>query len=60
MTKEELRSLIPIESMVYSKKENVGYTFMGIDKNGKYQLYGLPCAYDEYIMLNSFKIDKTQ
>lgn len=58
MTKEELKSLIPRKTMVYSKQDNVGYTFMGINTDGKYQLCGLPYGYDECVMMNSFKINK--
>ncbi len=44
MTKEELESLIPRKTMIYS--------------NGKYQLCGLPYGYDECVMMNSFEINK--
>lgn len=54
ITKEQLDSLVPRETMIYAKSDNVGYTFMGIDDNGKYLLYGVPNGYSNYIIMDCF------
>lgn len=56
MTKEELNNLIPRETMVYAKRDGVGYTFMHITEDGDYQLCGLPYPYPKNIMLDCFEI----
>ena len=56
MTKEQLKNLIPRKTMVYAKGDGVGYTFMGINPDGKYQLCGLPFGYENYIIMNCFEI----
>lgn len=62
MTRTELDSLIPNKSMVYAKRDDVGYTFLGIDANGKYRLCGMPFGYEDYIIMNSFyvKVDRDE
>lgn len=56
MTKEQLENLVPRMTIVYAKRDGVGYTFMGVNPDGKYQLCGLPFGYDDDIMMNSFEI----
>ena len=56
MTKEQFESLIPRESMVYNIRDGVGYTFMGVDKNGYCRLSGLPVEYEDYLIISCFEI----
>lgn len=55
MTREELLALTPKETMVYRKSDGVGYTFMGIDEDGKYMLSGMP-SYEDYLMMSCFEL----
>lgn len=55
MKKEELKNLIPGKTMVYRKRDGVGYTFIGVDENGNYKLCGMP-AYEKCIMLECFEV----
>ena len=57
MTKEQLNILEPHKTMVYPKSEgkSVQYMFMGVDKDGKYQLCGMS-SYEDYIMMDCFEV----
>lgn len=58
MTKQELAQLIPKESMIYSKREGktVQWMYMGRNKDGTYQLCGLPFGYSEDLLLTRFEV----
>lgn len=56
MTKNELKLLEPHKTMIYSKSDGVGYTFIGIDEQGLYKLCGMPWSYEGYIIMNSFEL----
>lgn len=57
MTRKELKNLVPHVTMVCSKRDpGVGYTYMGRNKDGTYQLCGMPFGYEGYIMRNSFMV----
>lgn len=58
ITKQEMLKMIPHKTMVFAKNDGVGYTFMGIDEDGKYLLCGMPYSYEDYIIMNSFEVKK--
>lgn len=58
MTKEEFDNLIPKKSMVYNKRDGVGYTYMGMDENKMCRLYGLPIEYEDYLIRSCFYVKK--
>jgi len=58
MTRDQLNKLEPRKTMVYKKREgkSVQYMFMGINKEGRYQLCGMPFGYEDYLMINCFEV----
>lgn len=56
MTKQERESMIVNKTTLYSKRDGVGYTFMGVDEDGRYKLCGMPFGYEDYIIENCFEL----
>ena len=60
MTRLEFDNLIPRETMLYPKSEGISvqYMFMGQNNDGTYQLYGKPCGYQDYLIINHNEVFK--